>query len=121
MIDIGKIADLVLLMIDGSFGFEMVSCSFSRTGLSQSSKKKLPQRDLRAREECNLPPKSSFSTRPNSYPIIPSLISGNDGIPQHLTISRFPKSDGSSYSSRSNQETQNSTSYEKEIEISFLD
>lgn len=25
MIDIGKIADLVLLMIDGSFGFEMVS------------------------------------------------------------------------------------------------
>ena len=24
MIDIGKIADLVLLMIDGSFGFEMV-------------------------------------------------------------------------------------------------
>lgn len=26
MIDIGKVADLVLLMIDGSFGFEMVSC-----------------------------------------------------------------------------------------------
>lgn len=26
MIDIGKIADLVLLMIDGSFGFEMVCC-----------------------------------------------------------------------------------------------
>jgi ribosome biogenesis protein BMS1 len=25
MIDIGKIADLVILMIDGSFGFEMVS------------------------------------------------------------------------------------------------
>lgn len=25
MIDIGKIADLVLLMIDGSYGFEMVS------------------------------------------------------------------------------------------------
>jgi ribosome biogenesis protein BMS1 len=25
MIDIGKIADLVLLMIDGSFGFEMVN------------------------------------------------------------------------------------------------
>ena len=25
LIDIGKIADLVLLMIDGSFGFEMVS------------------------------------------------------------------------------------------------
>jgi hypothetical protein len=24
MIDIGKIADLVLLMVDGSFGFEMV-------------------------------------------------------------------------------------------------
>ena len=24
MIDIGKVADLVLLMIDGSFGFEMV-------------------------------------------------------------------------------------------------
>ncbi len=28
MIDIGKIADLVLLMIDGSFGFEMV-CHFT--------------------------------------------------------------------------------------------
>lgn len=27
MIDIGKVADLVLLMIDGSFGFEMVSAS----------------------------------------------------------------------------------------------
>jgi ribosome biogenesis protein BMS1 len=27
MIDIGKIADLVLIMIDGSFGFEMVSLS----------------------------------------------------------------------------------------------
>ena len=27
MIDVGKIADLVLLMIDGSFGFEMVSVS----------------------------------------------------------------------------------------------
>ena len=26
MIDIGKVADLVLMMIDGSFGFEMVSC-----------------------------------------------------------------------------------------------
>lgn len=25
MIDIGKVADLVLLMIDASFGFEMVS------------------------------------------------------------------------------------------------
>ena len=25
MIDIGKTADLILLMIDGSFGFEMVS------------------------------------------------------------------------------------------------
>lgn len=24
MIDIGKVADLVLLMVDGSFGFEMV-------------------------------------------------------------------------------------------------
>jgi hypothetical protein len=24
MIDIGKVADLVLLMLDGSFGFEMV-------------------------------------------------------------------------------------------------
>lgn len=34
MIDIGKIADLVLLMIDGSYGFEMVryysNCSASR-------------------------------------------------------------------------------------------
>jgi ribosome biogenesis protein BMS1 len=28
MIDIGKVADLVLLMIDGSFGFEMVSHPF---------------------------------------------------------------------------------------------
>ena len=28
MIDIGKIADLVLLMIDGSFGFEMVGQDF---------------------------------------------------------------------------------------------
>jgi hypothetical protein len=27
MIDIGKVADLVLLMIDASFGFEMVSAS----------------------------------------------------------------------------------------------
>jgi hypothetical protein len=27
LIDIGKVADLVLLMIDGSFGFEMVSLS----------------------------------------------------------------------------------------------
>jgi ribosome biogenesis protein BMS1 len=27
MIDIGKVADLILLMIDGSFGFEMV-CAF---------------------------------------------------------------------------------------------
>lgn len=27
MIDVGKIADLVLLMIDGSFGFEMVRSS----------------------------------------------------------------------------------------------
>ena len=26
MIDIGKVADLILLMIDGSFGFEMVRC-----------------------------------------------------------------------------------------------
>lgn len=25
MLDVGKVADLVLLMIDGSFGFEMVS------------------------------------------------------------------------------------------------
>lgn len=30
MIDIGKIADLVLLMIDGSFGFEMVSAPYSQ-------------------------------------------------------------------------------------------
>ena len=30
MIDIGKVADLVLLLVDGSFGFEMVC--FSRTG-----------------------------------------------------------------------------------------
>jgi len=30
MIDIGKIADLVLLMIDGSFGFEMVSKDTTR-------------------------------------------------------------------------------------------
>ena len=29
MIDVGKIADLVLLMIDGSFGFEMVRVTFS--------------------------------------------------------------------------------------------
>lgn len=29
MIDIGKIADLVLLMIDGSFGFEMVSAGIA--------------------------------------------------------------------------------------------
>jgi len=29
MIDIGKIADLVLLMVDGSFGFEMVCTSTS--------------------------------------------------------------------------------------------
>ena len=28
MIDIGKIADLILLMIDGSFGFEMASFNF---------------------------------------------------------------------------------------------
>jgi ribosome biogenesis protein BMS1 len=27
MIDIGKVADLILLMIDASFGFEMVSMS----------------------------------------------------------------------------------------------
>lgn len=29
MIDVGKIADLVLLMIDASFGFEMVRISLS--------------------------------------------------------------------------------------------
>lgn len=28
MIDIGKVADLVLLMIDGSYGFEMVRLRF---------------------------------------------------------------------------------------------
>lgn len=28
MIDLGKVVDLVLLMIDGSFGFEMVSLEF---------------------------------------------------------------------------------------------
>lgn len=28
MIDLGKVVDLVLLMIDGSFGFEMVGCFF---------------------------------------------------------------------------------------------
>lgn len=28
MIDIGKVADLVLLMIDGSYGFEMVRLQF---------------------------------------------------------------------------------------------
>lgn len=27
MIDVGKVADLVLLMIDGSFGFEMVGAA----------------------------------------------------------------------------------------------
>jgi hypothetical protein len=31
MIDIGKVADLVLLMIDGSFGFEMVRRLLART------------------------------------------------------------------------------------------
>lgn len=34
MIDLGKVADLVLLMIDGSFGFEMVSDSLSRLKFS---------------------------------------------------------------------------------------
>lgn len=29
MVDIGKVADLVLLMIDGSYGFEMVRVSLS--------------------------------------------------------------------------------------------
>ena len=28
MIDIGKVADLVLLMVDGSYGFEMVRISY---------------------------------------------------------------------------------------------
>ena len=32
MVDIAKVADLVLLMIDGSFGFEMV-CTFTRSEL----------------------------------------------------------------------------------------
>jgi ribosome biogenesis protein BMS1 len=33
MIDVGKVADLVLMMIDGSFGFEMVRPSFHRVVL----------------------------------------------------------------------------------------
>lgn len=40
MIDVAKVADLVLLMIDGSFGFEMVRCSLllSKPRLSGVSK-----------------------------------------------------------------------------------
>lgn len=33
MIDIGKVADLVLLMVDGSFGFEMVCLNLSPSTL----------------------------------------------------------------------------------------
>jgi len=36
MIDIGKIADLVLLMIDGSFGFEMVSTIIAFSQISNA-------------------------------------------------------------------------------------
>lgn len=38
MIDIGKIADLVLLMIDGSFGFEMVRILFHLAGCQREKR-----------------------------------------------------------------------------------
>lgn len=43
MIDIGKVADLVLLMIDGSFGFEMVRMmtAIPHTGSISSYRKRL--------------------------------------------------------------------------------
>ena len=43
MVDIGKVADLVLLMIDGSFGFEMVRITtvISHTGTHPFYRKRL--------------------------------------------------------------------------------
>jgi hypothetical protein len=43
MIDIGKVADLVLLMIDGSYGFEMVRImtALPQTGSPSFDRKRL--------------------------------------------------------------------------------
>lgn len=43
MIDAAKIADLALLLIDGSYGFEMVSnfCSFTRNFYPRETSKKV--------------------------------------------------------------------------------